>query len=107
MNTRQCPMCGSFVVTRTWGYRFWYRVLGVAGVSLGLFMVIAARSLTPAQPLLAAVYVVMVPVEDVLGTIAIVIGGLPEAKGWRFWKCNTCGNNWNTPPLWDPMRLQR
>jgi len=107
MNTRQCPVCGSYVVTRTWGYRFWYRVLGVAGVSLGLFMVIAARSLTPAQPLLAAVYVVMVPVEDVLGTIAIVIGGLPEAKGWRFWRCNTCGATWDTPPLWDPMRLER
>jgi hypothetical protein len=107
MDTRHCPQCGSFVVTRTRGYRFWFRVLGVAGVSAGLFLVIAARSLTPAPPLLAAVLLVSVLVDDVVSTIAIVIGGLSEAKGWRFWRCNTCGATWDTPPLWDPMRLER
>jgi hypothetical protein len=107
MNTRTCPLCGSFQVERTKGYRFWFRVLGVTGVSGGLFLVIAARSLTPAQPILSAVLLVSVPVVDVLSTIAIVIGGLPEAKGWRFWTCNTCGNNWSTPPLWDLTRPEK
>jgi hypothetical protein len=106
MNTRHCPLCGSDLITRTRGYRLWFRVLGVAGVSAGLFLVIAARSLTPAQPALSVVLLVGVPVVDVLSTIAIVVGGLPEATGWRFWRCYTCGASWATPPPWDPTRLE-
>ena len=107
MNTRLCPQCGSFVVVRTWGYRFWFRVLGVAGVSVGLFLVIGARNLAPAQPALAVVLLLSVPLVEVLSTLAVVIGGLPEAKGWRFWRCNTCGAKWSTPPLWDLKRQER